>query len=182
MKNFLISVSVVLGLVFAGVMYGISVNNSFVSQKNALEVKVEDNKQILSNVMMTIKKLSEVTKKSSQFQKEFTLEKFKARYGKEGIKGVMTWVQEASEPADITAYKKLMSSLEAELKRFEANQTSLLDMFKTAKNMLEKFPSNKILAWNGYSLESIKKYKQIIISKESNDAYKNGSFDIKLDL
>jgi hypothetical protein len=182
MKNFLIVIAVIVGIGVAGVMYGISVNNTFISQKNAMETKLEDNKQILSNVMMTIKKISEIVKKSSDFQKEFTLEKFKARYGEKGVKGVINWIQEAVEPADISAYNKLMVSLEAELKRFEANQTTLLDMYKTAKNMLEKFPSNKILAWNGYTLEDIRTYKKIIISNASNEAYKNGNFDIKLDL
>ena len=182
MKSFLIVVGVILGLGAMVFMYGVSVNNSFVTQKNTLEMKLTDNKQILSNVMMTIKKLSEVTKKSSEFQKEFTIDKFKARYGKEGIQGVMTWIQESAEPANIDAYKKLMSSLEAELKRFEASQTTLLDMYKVAKNMLEVFPKNRILAYNGYTLDTIKKYRQVIISKDSNEAYTNGSFDIDLDL
>lgn len=175
MKGLIISFLVLLAFIGIMVIKVITLNNTLVRQVNTIEAKFKDNQQIYSSIRIKIEQAGLVANEyADQVIRAFN-ESISNRYGGGGVKGAMLWIHEQNPNIDPSVYTKIQQLVEGEFGKFEANQTTLLDMGRTYKNTISTFPNNIIASFLGYDKEKIEPYMTILISNDAKQDYSTGT-------
>ena len=168
--GFIVS-SVVVAIV---VVWVINFNNSMISLQQQIEAKSADNRQIYSSIRIKIEQAGLVANQySDQVVRALEIASEKRDCG--GVaKGAMLWLKEENPSIDPSTYLKLQQIIEAEFTRFEANQTTLLDIGRIYKSRIRQFPGNIFAAVLGISLDDIAAYMTVLTSAESRRDFDSG--------
>lgn len=175
MKGFIISFLCVMAILGGLIIKIIGLNNTLVRQVNTIEAKFKDNQQIYSSIRIKIEQSGLVANEYADKVIQAFNQAIANRYGGGGVQGAMLWIKEQNPNIDPGVYTKIQQLVEAEFSKFEANQTTLLDMGRTYKDTISTFPNNVIASILGYDNQKIEPYMTILISDNAKQDYSTGT-------
>lgn len=162
-------VAVVGGAIFAIGSY-FSYANQGATIENTLDAKYEDNKNVMAGFSTKVKEIAQAAKLGVDAQAKLIEMANKSRYGADGSKATMQFIQEQNPNVDPSLYRTLQQVIESERTRFTNAQTEMLDIRRTYKTMLDKPYSGFWLHLAGYPKVDLKKY-EIVINDYTNAAF-----------
>ena len=154
----------------------ISYGNYGARTENALQTKLDDNRQMLGKHSTQIGEMAQVNDMYKDDLKEVYTAAVEGRYGENGSGAVMQWIQEQNPNMDSTLYVRLSQKIEANRDEFANAQRALLDQKRAYQNALDVFWSGLWLKLAGYpkiNLDDIK----VVNSTHSNKAFETGVDD-----
>lgn len=138
--------------------------------ENTLITKQDDNKNVMASYSTKIKEIAQAAKLGVDAQTNLIKIANEARYGEGSSKAVMQWIQEQNPNIDTTLYQKLQQVIDAERTRFANEQTTMLDIRRTYKVMLDKPYSGFWLNVAGYPKINFKDF-DVVINDYTETAY-----------
>jgi hypothetical protein len=114
-------------------------DNKDVELRNLVEAKQKDNENIFDSVWKIISQQAQVSTEYKNAFAEIYPDLIAGRYESGGQ--MMKWIQESNPNFDVSLYKQLMVSIEAQRMRFADNQTTLIDYKREHDNLIGKAPS-----------------------------------------
>lgn len=175
MKALAISLALVLAIIIGSVSVYVSTYNTVVDIDVTTEQQWKMNRNELSTTATMIQELLGV-KKSRDDSLINTLDAIMGgRYGADGSKAMMQWIQEAQVPYDHTMDQELFNIIAGRRANFEFSQNLIIEKQTQYTGMLKRFPSNVIMAMMGYdkSHDILTKYK-FLTNKEVDQDFEKG--------
>jgi hypothetical protein len=164
MSKALITIVTIVSLaVMVGVMW-MSASNGEIKLRNQMEAQKGVVESYFDKMWKVISQKAQVTEQYKESFKEIYPQLIEGRYGND--KGtLMKWVVESNPTFDVSLYKDLMGSIEAERMGFFMEQKRLIDLDNQHKIFRQTFP-NMIFIGNRpdveFNIVSSEKTKQII--------------------
>ena len=117
----------------------ISANNDGARMENQINQLNKDSENKLSKYTLEIGELIQVPEMYKNDLKEVITATFSGRYGPDGSKAVMQWIQERNLNFDSSLYKNIQIQISAGRKEFEIAQTRKLEQCTVYENNLAYF-------------------------------------------
>jgi hypothetical protein len=146
----------------------ISYGNKDAEIRNMISAKQKDNENVYDSVWKIINQQAQVSNEYKNAFKEIYPELIAGRYSSGGE--MMKWIQESNPNFDISLYKQLMVSIEAQRMRFSENQTRLLDYKREHDNLITKVPSK-------WFISNIPVEVMIVTSTKTTEVFTSGTDD-----
>ncbi len=153
--------------------YGISVSNTEVRLRRAIEAKLTDNGSEFDNLFKKINQVCQVTEQQKTAISELVTGYAEARGGSKP--GFVTMLQEAVPNQSFTAYEKLANVITASRDSWTMRQKELIDLKREHDTLRSTFPSSMIVG--GRPEIAI----VVVTSSHAKEVMKTGSDD-ELDL
>ena len=163
-----------LGALAVLAIYAFMTYSGLVGLQNSMQATFKNNQQVYSSVLIQIESTGAIAKAGTDQQIKGATEAIAARYGKDGAKGVMTWIQEQNPNIDTKLYAKVQQIVQIGYTRFEANQRTLIDKTRIYQNMVTIPPSSMVAKIFGFTMEEIAPYTTILISNDATNAFQTG--------
>ncbi len=141
--------------------------------ENLLITKRDDNKNVMAGYSTKVKEIAQAAKLGVDAQAKLIQLANESRYGDDGSKAAIQFLQEQNPTADTQLYKQLQQVIESERTRFTNAQTEMLDIRNQYKTMIDKPYSGFWLGIAGYPKIKFQDFDVII-----ND-YTNTAFETK---
>lgn len=140
------------GLVLIGVSY-ISFFNRAVSLEEGLTAQWRNNQNSYDAFWKKISEMAQVPAQYKEDFKEVLLADTSARYGEDGSKAMMQWIQERAVNFDSSLYRDLMMAIEVGRHDFENHQELLLDKQRSYASMTKSFGGSMFASFGGFPRE-----------------------------
>ena len=150
MNNNLLKFIIVVGIAFAsfGLITGLiywSTNNSEISLRNKIEAQQKVCETYYDKLWKVLQQKAQVTDQYKNAFKEIYPQLIAGRYANDGGGALMKWVQESNPTFDVSLYKDLSASIEAERAGFFMEQKKLIDLDREHKVLRQKFPASMFI-------------------------------------
>lgn len=164
-------ITVVTIAVMIGMMW-MTANNTEIKLRNQMEAQKGVVESYFDKMWKVIAQKAQVTDQYKESFKEIYPQLIEGRYGGEKGGTLMKWIVESNPTFDVSLYKDLMGSIEAERMGFHMEQKRLIDLNNEHRTFRQTFP-NSIFIGNRPDVEfkiiSSEKTKQITTTGEEND-------------
>jgi len=171
-----IIISAVLGLItFIGLslfLYDISIDNQEIELRTTIEAQQKKCETYFDKMWKILQEKAGVTDQYKDAFKEIYPKLMAGRYSGQSDGSLMKWVQESNPTFDVSLYKDLMNSIEAQREGYNNEQNTLIDMKAQHDIFLKKSPSKWFID-NGIKPIDIK----IITSSKTDAVYATGKED-----
>jgi hypothetical protein len=159
----------------------VSDNNYGASVEAELKAARDDNKNILAQYQQKILEATQVPEMYKNDFKEVLSSAMTGRYGPDGSKATMQWIQENNLKFDSSMYNKLQDMIAAGRKDFEKGQTRMIDIRRGYETQLGYFWRGTFLRMAGFPKLDLKEYEPVI-TQRTEDTFKNNKEDAPLKL
>lgn len=163
---------VVIGVVTVVGMY-ISAHNYAIAAENGIRYAHRNNQQILGQYSLKVQEAAGVTEVYANDVKDVVTAALEGRYGGDGSKAVMQWIQEQNPSVDSTVYVKVQQIIEAGRTEFQEAQKLLLSRKNAYDNQLDLFLRGTFLRIAGFPKINMDDY-DVVVSDHSNKAFETG--------
>jgi hypothetical protein len=160
--------------VFVVIISFISTNNSLVRLEEGVIASYNDGENVHSNTLKKIKQAGFVVENYSKQVQETISNAIRGRYGADGIKANMAFIQEQNPNISPDLFQRLLVIIEAGNNEFAAKQTDRLDRVRVYKTDLRSFPGSLIASTLGFPKIDMAKYEKVISVEESKQAMETG--------
>lgn len=140
------------GLVLLGLTY-ISFYNQAVSLETGITAQWRNNQNAYDAFWKKISEMAQVPSQYKEDFKEVLMADTSARYGEDGSKAMMQWIQERSLNFDSGLYRDLMAAIESGRHDFQHHQELLLDKQREYTKMSTSFGGSVFASWGGFPRE-----------------------------
>lgn len=171
---------VVLGMLSILILLAGSVVISYVSASNAgnrMEVSLEttwtNNQNVLGQYTLKLQEVASVPDMYKNDLKEIVSAEMSGRYGAQGSKANMQWIQEHSQNFDSSMYTKIQQVIESGRNEFQNDQTRLLDEKRVYQTQLGSVWTGFWLHAAGYPKVDLAKYKPVV-AQDTAKAFETG--------
>ncbi len=130
--------------------------------ENHLESIWENNKNISGQYAIKLQEIAQVPKMYQAGLKDVVESALKARYGADGNKATVAFLQEHAINFDPSMYSKIQQVIESGRNEFQSEQTRLIDAKNAYKNNLGDVWSGFWLKQAGYPKVDLAKYKPVV--------------------
>ncbi len=164
-------------LVVAGTMltsYISAVNDGAVMEGNIVMLN-KDSENKLSNYTMKIQEKVQIPAMYVKDLKEVIRATFEGRYGADGSKAVMQWIQEQNIQFDSSLYKDLQVTIESGRDEFRISQTLKLQACRDYKVQLNTFWKGMWLKFAGYPKENLTDVCKVVSDSRTSEIFKTGT-------
>lgn len=151
-----------------------STQNDFVAQEASLEAQYMQNQNSYASYFNKVKEIAQVQKTYTNDLERLYKDAISARYGNEGTKALVEFIQENNPNLDASMYKQLMQVIEAGRNDFAADQKMLLDQRRVYVTELNSFPSSAIAKFLGFPRIDLKKFDPVT-NAETKEAFSTKS-------
>lgn len=174
------------GLIIGGSIFGIflaiglflflsyiGAHNYGVGAEEDLKASYTDSQNVLSQYSLKIAESAQIPEMYKNDLKEVYTAAITGRYGADGSKAMMQWIQEKNPNFDSSLYKSIQQSIEAGRNKFEVSQRLVIEHKKNYEKNLRFFWKGTLLRMAGFptfDLDTIK----IIKSEHSDATFKTG--------
>jgi len=181
-----LSTGAIVGFVLAGflvlvVAVGISLFMGYVSASNGgvqAESRIEqlnkDSENVLSTSTIKIKNMAQIPGMYVKDLKEIIRDTFEGRYGKDGSKAVVQFIQEQNHQVDSKLYLNIQNEMAAGQDEFRIAQSNKLTACRNYENSLGYFWQGMFLKWAGYPKKDLAKLCQVVSDDQTQEAFKTG--------
>lgn len=152
----------------------ISYNNSFVTLETQVKKFNKDSENHLSNYTLKVQETAQVPEMYKDGLKEVIKDTFQGRYGQDGSKAVMQWIQEQNIPFDSSLYKEIQVVISSGRDEFRISQTKKLDACGLYETKLGQFPGSMIAGMFGYPRIDLEKTCQVVSDVTTQKAFDAG--------
>lgn len=128
----------------------------------------------LSNYTLKITEMFEVPAAYAEDLKNHVKETFSGRYGEDGSKAAMQWIQERNLPFDSSLYKELQTTIAAGRDEFKVSQDRKLEICTQYDILTHRPVSKLILSVVGYPSLDIQDKCRIVLDQKTIDTFKTG--------
>lgn len=178
-KNFLLIGGLLLAAIVIIVVIGISASNKEIRLRNQIAAQEKVLEGSFDKMWKIINQKAQVSTQYKDAFREIYDSIMSGRYGNERGGALMSWVTEHNPTFDVSLYKDLMNSIEAERTGFFMEQKKLTDLAREHRDILKTFPSNCFVGRRPeikITIVSSDKTKEVIESGKENDIdlFKNG--------
>jgi len=142
-----------------------SASNTEISLRNTIEAKQKSCEAYYDKMWKIISQKAQVSEQYKSSFGQIYKDIMSARYN-DGGGQLMKWIQESNPNFDVSLYRDLSASIEAERQGFFIEQQALIDLNREHKNLLMKFPSSLFVG--GRPPIDIK----VITSAKTEDTYR----------
>jgi hypothetical protein len=149
-------------LVFGCVFDACAINNSAVRQENGLEAQYQQNQNNYANYFNKLKEIASVPAMYTADLEKVYKGAITARYGSEGSKAVVQFIQEHNPNFNDGLYTKIQQVIESGRNSFEADQKTLLDKRRVYQDTLGELPGSLMAHAMGFPKVDLKKYDPVI--------------------
>ena len=132
-----------LGLITA--LTYVSSSNSEISLKNKIEAQAKTCEAFYDKLWKIIKQRTGVAQEYAKTFKDVYPALIEGRYGNEKGGTLMKWITESNPTFDVSLYKDLSASIEAERTGFFMEQKKLIDLDREHKTMRAQFPASMFI-------------------------------------
>lgn len=178
MKAFMIGMICFMLVVVVGgvgvVGMGISTYNTNVRHEANIEKFDKDSKNTLSAYTLKIKDMAQIPDMYVNDLKSVVESTFQGRYGADGSKAVMQWIQEKNLPFDSSLYKNIQVAMEAGRNEFKLSQTKKLDICGMYDIQLNSAMSGMFSSVMGFPKKDVTKLCSIVLDTDTNRAFETG--------
>ena len=172
----------VMGVIFALVLVVggsllvgyISANNEGAQMENLVVQMDKQSENRLSTYTMKIQEMVQVPEMYISGLKDVIKGTFEGRYGKDGSKAVMQWIQEQNIPVDSKVFLNLQTEIGAGREEFAIAQARKLEVCTTYQNNLDYFWKGMFLKWAGYPKKDMSKLCQVVSDATTQEAFAKG--------
>lgn len=148
------------GVGVGGYLY--STYDGAVDLETQVKYQYEDLQNVKSNYTLKIQEMVQVNDIYKDDLKEIVESTFQGRYGKDGSKAMMQWIQERNIDLDPQLYRNLQITMDAGRTEFQNKQTRLLDTKRMYEKRLAKLISGFALNLMSFPKIDMDKYSPII--------------------
>lgn len=167
-------VLVLVGIATVAISY-ISANNDGARMENQINQLNKDSENKLSKYTLEIGELIQVPEMYKNDLKEVITATFSGRYGPDGSKAVMQWIQERNLNFDSSLYKNIQIQISAGRKEFEIAQTRKLEQCTVYENNLAYFWKGMWLNMAGYPKRDLAKLCQVVSDTRTQASFERGT-------
>lgn len=163
-------VLITVAIIFA--IIGVTASNKEVELRSKIEAQKQVCEAFYDKLWKVIKQKSEVTEQYKETFSEIYPKLIEGRYGDEKGGTLMKWITESNPNFDISLYKDLMNTIEAERLGFLMEQTKLVDLNNQHRIIRKKFPNSIFIGGRpdiDIIIVSSSKTKKIMETGEEND-------------
>lgn len=157
----LVPISIIFGL-------GISYSNKEITLRSMIKAQQEVCESFYDKMWKIISQKASIAQEYKNTFKEVYPDLIAGRYGDEKGGTLMKWITESNPNFDVTLYRELSQSIEAERTGFFMEQKKLIDINNEHRILLKKFPSSLFLSGR----EEIK--ITLVTSDKTDEVFKTG--------
>jgi uncharacterized protein (UPF0333 family) len=166
-------VCLVLLLAGVAVVSYISASNNGNRMEKQIIAEYDNNKNILASYSQKIAEAAQVPDMMRDDLQKVVVGAIQARYGADGSKATMQWLQEQNPSLDPQIYRKLQQIIEAGRDEFKTSQTRLIDVKRNYETNLDFFWSGMWMRLAGYPKINLADYK-VVTTDKVEAAFKSG--------
>lgn len=180
MKIFAIFGAAFLGIVAIIAFSLMGANNRAVTMQNNIVAKSQDVDNVLSNYGRKVQEAAQVPNMQTDALKEVMRTALSARYGADGSKATMQWIQENYPgQVDPQLYRQIQQIIEAGRTDFQTAQTGLIDEKRVYLTALDTIPGGSMMRMMGFPTINVgyhggKDDYKVIVSDRAADARATG--------
>ena len=163
-------------LLIVGCASAVGLNNSCVAHEANIKAQHDQNKNNYDNYFKKLMEAAQVTEMYRDDMKKIYDGVMTGRYGAEGSKAMMQWIQEHNPQLDSSLYRQLQQIIEAGRNSFEADQKALIDKKRSYELTLKSFPGSMVVGVLGFPKIDLDKYG-IVTSDATEKAFEEKKSD-----
>ena len=163
----IIVLAILVGVVVAVVA---STYNTCVTHEAAIVAQYDQNRNNYDNYFKKIKEMAQVTDMYAGDFKKIYDGVMQGRYGADGSKAMMQWIQENNPQLSPELYTRIQQAIEAGRNGFEADQKALIARKQAYDVYRKSFPNNFVVGLVGFPKIDLSKY-DIVTSAETEKAF-----------
>jgi hypothetical protein len=156
-------------LVVIAIIYLVSTYNTAARMENGVVAVHEDMKNVHASIFNTMKSQGLSIEKYGDTVIKALDAAMNGRYGADGVKGAMVWIQEQNPTIDASLYSKLQTVIESGYTRFEATQRSKIDRLRVYDNFIDTNPGGAVAKAFGYPKKVTADMRQTISTAETKE-------------
>lgn len=146
-----------------------------------IQAKYNDNRNVYDNGWKKVVEMSQVPDMQVKALKELYDGTMKGRYGKDGSKAMMQWIQEQNPSLDQQTFVKIQQAVESFRNEFASNQTELVSRKQAYQRYLTATTSGRFFNMiGGYPHIDLSKYDIVTSDKTEEDFRTKRSEPLKL--
>lgn len=168
----LVGVLVVAALTIGSVA---SYYNNFAQTEIQVKKFNKDSENNLSAYTMKVQETAQIPDMYKDGLKEVIKDTFQGRYGQDGSKAVMQWIQEQNIQFDPSLYKEIQVVISSGRDEFRISQTKKLDACAIYETKLAQFPGSLIAGMFGFPRIDLDQVCQVVSDGRTQDAFKSGT-------
>jgi hypothetical protein len=163
-----------LAMCVAAVISVINTNNSLVAAEEGIVASFDNGENIHSNTLKKIKQAGFVTENYSEQVRTTIDAAIRGRYGSEGIRSNMVWIQEQNPQISPDLFNRIIVLIEAGNNEFAATQTDRIDRIRVYRTQLRSFPQSAVAGVLGFPKIDMERYGRIVSMEESAEVMNTG--------
>lgn len=152
----------------------VSTYNSAVTMENDVSRVGQDSQTELSKHVMKIRELAQVPDIYIEGLTKVTRESMQGRYGEDGSKAVMQWIQEQNLQVDSAVYLNIQAEISAGRNSFAQSQQRMNEVCANYRNMLGYFVTGNVLRIMGFPRIDLATVCRPVTDTHTADAFQTG--------
>lgn len=157
-----------------GVGAVVSYFNDFARLEQTVKKFNKDSENHLSAYTLKVQETAQIPDMYKSGLKEVIRDTFQGRYGQDGSKAVMQWIQEQNIQFDPSLYKEIQVVISSGRDEFRISQTKKLDICAMYETKLAQFPGSLIAGVFGYPRIDLDKTCQVVSDTRTQAAFDAG--------
>lgn len=145
-KGLLVVLGIVALVLVGSISSCVSYGNSEQRLRNQINAQVTSNKVTFDNVWKVIAQKAQVTETAKDAFRDIYVDIMNARY-QDGGGQLAKFITEQNPNFDMSLFKDLMNTIEAQRGEFKNEQRKLIDLCRAHNDLLTTFPSWMFLIW-----------------------------------
>lgn len=163
---------IVTAMVGLGISY-VSAYNTANKLENEIIAAWEDNENILAQYGQKIAEAAQVTDMQRDDVAAVLTGAIEARYGEDGSRAAMQWIQEQNPNLDSSVYQQIMRIVEAGRNDFQMAQSMLIDKKRAYRTALGSLMQGMMMRIAGFPKIDLDEY-QTISTTRARDTFESG--------